>query len=320
MEYRALGRTGLQVSALSLGASGMGGVFGPRDEEESLRTVHAALDAGINYIDTSPYYGLTRSEQVVGKALEGHRHRVILSTKTGRFGEREFDFSADRIRREVEASLRRLRTETVDILFAHDIEFGDPGQVLGEGIPTLFRLKEEGKTRFVGVSGLPLDVLDRAAREFPLDVILSYCHYCLNDTSLEPYARRWREQGIGVINASPHAMGLLRRGEPPAWHPAPPELRAAARRAAELCASRGADLARLALQFAYRAECVDTTLSGMSRRETLRRNLDALAAPVDEALLREVLRIFEPVHNLTWPSGNEEAWRADPAGPHRGER
>src|SRR5262249_1252251 len=126
MIYRALGKTGLRVSALGYGASPLGSVFRPIDQAEGIRTVRAALDLGINLIDVSPYYGLTRAETVLGRALAGvPRERYLLATKIGRYGESEFDFSAERVTRSVEESLERLGVETLDLIQCHDIEFGD---------------------------------------------------------------------------------------------------------------------------------------------------------------------------------------------------
>ena len=237
VEYRSLGKTGLHVPVLSAGAAAMGGVYGPRDEAESVRTVHRGIDLGITYWDTAPYYGVTRAEEVLGKALVGRRGQVILSTKIGRYDRTEFDFTAARSRMEVDRGLQRLRTDHVDILIAHDVEYADPSIVFGEGIPTLQALKREGKTRAIGVSGYPLDVLRRVTDRAELDVVLSYCHYCLYDTTLVSYARAWRERGLGVISASPVAMGLL-TSSPPKWHPAPEPLKRAAREAVEHCERR----------------------------------------------------------------------------------
>jgi aryl-alcohol dehydrogenase-like predicted oxidoreductase len=103
MQYRILGKTGLRVSALSLGGSPLGGVFGPIDEAEGVRAVHTALDLGINYIDTSPFYGLTRAETALGKALRGiPRDRFLIATKIGRYAQDEFDFTASRTAASVE--------------------------------------------------------------------------------------------------------------------------------------------------------------------------------------------------------------------------
>src|SRR3954454_8049087 len=107
MLYRPLGRTGLEVSILSYGASPLGSVFRPVDEAEGIRTVHTAIDLGINFIDVSPYYGLTRAEEVLGRALAGiPRERYYLATKVGRYGADEFDFSAERVTASVHESLR----------------------------------------------------------------------------------------------------------------------------------------------------------------------------------------------------------------------
>ncbi len=185
MKYRKLGKTGLDVSVLSYGASSLGSVFREINQQEGIRTVHYALDKGINYIDVSPYYGLTKAERVLGKALKGiPRDRYILSTKAGRYGEDSFDFSKKRIITSAEESLKRLQTDYIDILLLHDIEFGSYNEVIEEGIPALYQLKEQGKIRYVGVSGLPLSVFERVLQKAEIDVILSYCHYSLNDTSL----------------------------------------------------------------------------------------------------------------------------------------
>ena len=159
MRYRRLGQTDLNISVVGFGASPLGGVFGPTDEQEGTRAVHLAIDRGINFFDVSPYYGLTLAEERLGLALAGHRNEVVVATKCGRYGREDFDFSAKRIRLSVEESLRRLRTDYVDLLLAHDVEFGDIDVVVEETIPTMRRLQEEGKTRCVGISGYPLSVL-----------------------------------------------------------------------------------------------------------------------------------------------------------------
>src|SRR5512146_2782692 len=117
MNTRLLGRTGLQVSVLSFGGSSLGGVFREADEAEAIRTVHAALDCGINFIDVSPYYGKTRAETVLGRALKGiPRDRYLLATKVGQYDDGVFDFSAARVTRSLDESCRRLGVDTVDLL------------------------------------------------------------------------------------------------------------------------------------------------------------------------------------------------------------
>ena len=159
MEYREFGRTGLRLSVIGFGAATLGHVFRKIDEAEGKRAVAAAVDRGINFFDTSPYYGLTRSETVLGEALKGRRHKIILSTKLGRYDFADFDFSAERVRTSIEESLRRLQTDYVDLLIAHDVEFGDLRQVAEETIPAMQELKRQGKCRFIGFSGYPLKAL-----------------------------------------------------------------------------------------------------------------------------------------------------------------
>ncbi|KAB1211823.1 L-galactose dehydrogenase [Morella rubra] len=185
---------------------------------------------GINFFDTSPYYGMTLPEKVLGKALKvlgASRQDYIVSTKCGRYIE-GFDFSAERVTRSIDKSLARLQLDYVDILQCHDIEFGSLDQDVNETIPTLRKLKEVGKIRFIGVIGLPLEVFTFVLDRVPpgtVDVILSYCHYSINDSTLEDLLPYLKSKGVGIITASPLAMGLLTGVVPPDWHPASSELK-----------------------------------------------------------------------------------------------
>ncbi len=305
MEYRELGRTGLRVSALSFGASSLGGVFRDVDEAECLLTVRVALDSGINFIDVSPYYGLTKAETVLGKALQGvPRDSYYLATKVGRYGPAEFDFSARRVTASVDESLARLGTDYLDLIQCHDIEFGDLDQVVNETIPALRALERSGKVRYIGITGLPLKIFRYVAERTNIDTILSYCHYSLNDTSLEALLPWLAAKKIGVINASPLSMGLLSNRGAPAWHPAPEAIREACARAAAHCRQRGADVARLAVQFSVANPAIATTLVGTASPENIRKNVAWIREPIDQELLSEVLRVLEPIHNQTWPSGD----------------
>ena len=307
MERRLLGKTGLEVSALGFGGAPLGGEYGRIDEEEGRRAVRHAIDRGISYFDIAPYYGRTRSETVLGEALRGIRDRVVLATKVGRYGKSDFDFRGERVRTSLEESLVRLQTDVIDVVFVHDIEFGELGEILSETIPALERAREQGKVRAIGVSGLPLPVLRRAVEGARLDVVLSYCHYHLADTTMEEgLAPSASERGVGLVNASPLAMGLLTDSGPPEWHPAPPTLKATCRRAAETCAREGADLAELALRFAIETPIVATTLVGMATVAQVDRNLEAIARPLDRSLLERVRAVLEPVKDMTWPSGRPE--------------
>ena len=126
MQLRPLGRTGLNVSAMSIGSAAVGQQYGPVAAATAARTLHAAIDAGVNLVDTAAYYGVGLAEQILGDALQGGwREKVILCTKACRLDAAVFDFTPEGTRRSVEASLKRLKTDHVDVLFAHDIEFAD---------------------------------------------------------------------------------------------------------------------------------------------------------------------------------------------------
>ena len=185
MEYRKLGQTGFEVSVVGFGASPLGNVFRKTEPEDGKRAVHFAIDRGINFFDVSPYYGLTLAETRLGEALAGFRNKVVLATKCGRYGADEFDFSAKRITAGLEDSLRRLKTDHVDLLQAHDVEFGDVQQVIDETIPAMRRLQEQGKARAIGITGYPLKTLARIAQSVPVDTILTYCRYNLMITDMD---------------------------------------------------------------------------------------------------------------------------------------
>lgn len=307
MLYRPLGQTRLRVSILGLGASPLGGVFGAVSQDQADRTVAAALEAGINFIDVSPFYGLTKAESALGAALRGvQRERFYLATKVGRYGADAFDFSAIRVTASVDESLRRLGLDVIDLIQCHDIEFGSIEQVIHETLPALERLRRAGKVRFIGVTGLPLAIFPRVLEAATVDTVLSYCHDCLNDSTLEALLPYLRSKGVGVINAAPLSMGLLSSRPLAPWHPAPPELKRRCAMAAEHCAKRGADLADLALRYTLAKESIDTTFVGLGSPEDVARNVRAVGNPPDETLLREVMEILAPVQGLTWPSGRAE--------------
>jgi aryl-alcohol dehydrogenase-like predicted oxidoreductase len=309
MQYRPLGKTGLKVSVLSYGASPLGSVFRSINEMEGHATVHAALDLGINLIDVSPYYGLTKAETVLGQALAGiPRNRYYLATKVGRYGAefKDFDFSAARITQSVDESLRRLGIDYVDIIQCHDIEFGNLQQVVEETIPALRKVVKTGKARFVGITGLPLKVFSYVAERIEVDTILSYCHYSLNDTALAALIPALKTKNIGIINASPLSMGLLSDRDPPAWHPAGADIRAACKQAATLCKSRGTDLAKLAVQFAVANPDIPTTLVGTASVQNITNNVKWIAEPMDLDLLSQVEKVLAPIKDKTWLSGHAE--------------
>lgn len=306
MKYRTLGNTGLEVSVLSLGGSSLGSVFHEIDEAEGIRTVHVALENGINLIDTAPFYGITRAETVLGKALrEIPRGRYILATKVGRYGfqQKDFDFSAERVIRSVDESLVRLGVDYVDFIQVHDMEFASIEQIVTETIPALRSVQAAGKARFVGITGLPLRLFRLVMDRVQVDQVQSYCHYCLNDTSLAALLPYLGGKGVGIINSAPMAMRLLSLEGPPAWHPAPQRLRAKCAEAAQFCAERGSDLSTLALQFSVACPGIATNVVGTASPDRILKNIHGIAEPIDPELLSSVQGILAPVADLTWPSG-----------------
>jgi L-galactose dehydrogenase len=307
MELRPLGKTGLSVSILGQGGAAFGQQFGPLSAQEAADTVHAAIDAGVNLVDVAAFYGKGTAEEFLGRALEGGwRDKVSICTKACRLDRAVFDFTPAGTRACVEASLKRLRTDHVEILLAHDIEFADDYEyVFNETFRVLEQLKAEGKTRFIGMSCYPLGLLRRAIERCDLDVVISYAHCNLFNTRLLTELMPLAEaRGVGVINASPLAMGLLTNQGPQPWFPGQPEVVAACRRAAELCRNRNADISFLGMQFASSQRRIPCTLTGAARRSELEVNLRAMTAPVDNALLAEVMAVLDPVRDWTWKCGN----------------
>ncbi|MGA8153614.1 MAG: aldo/keto reductase [Terriglobales bacterium] len=307
MEYRTLGKTGLKVSALSFGASSLGSVFKPVDEATAIRTVHTALDLGINFIDVSPFYGYTKAETVLGKALKGiPRERYYLATKVGRYGDAEFDFSAKRSLASVDESLRRLGIEYVDIIQSHDNEYGDLHQVVNETIPALRQVQQQGKARFVGVTGYPLKIFRTILGLAEVDTILSYNHFSLNDTTLSGLVPWLTQKGTGIINASPVSQGLLTNHELPAWHPAPPEVRQACAAAAAFCRSQGTDIAKLAMQFSVSDPSIHTTLVGTADPANIEKDVRWIEEPVDKTVLAKVQELLSGIKDRGWILGRPE--------------
>ncbi len=307
MQFRPLGRTGLKLSQLSYGASSLGQEFRQVDLGEALRSVRVALDGGMNFIDTSPYYGRGLSECLLGIALrDAPRDSYYLGSKLGRYAPAHFDFSARRVAESVDLSLERMKVDYLDIMLCHDIEFVELTQIVEETLPALRQAQRQGKVRFVGISGYPMkifrEILDRAE----LDVILSYNHYTLQNTMLADLAPYLKEKGVGVMNAAPFSARLLTNAELPPWHKAPADVRAICRRAAEHCAGRGADIAQLAVQFSLAHEDLATCVAGSANPANVEKMLRWAETPIDETLLAEVLEILRPIHNWFYQEGRPE--------------
>lgn len=310
MIYKILGKTGLKVSIIGFGASPLGAEFGQIVPEEGKRAVEYAIDHGINYFDVSPYYGRTLAEKRLGEFLKRKRDKIILATKVGRYGislPDGFDFSAQRIIKSVEESLQRLKTDYIDIFQIHDIEFGKKKQIIEKTIPAMFKLKRQGKIRFIGVTGYPLTLLKEIAETQEIDTILSFCRYNLLDTTMDDILTPVvKKKGVGLINASPLHMRALTKKGAPSWHPAPEKVLQVAKEATQFCQERGANISDLALQFAFSHEYVAVTLVGMSKVKHVQANLSNVGVNPDPDLLKKVRKIIQPVANVYWKEGLPE--------------
>ncbi len=300
MHYRQLGKAELKVSRLGLGCAALGNVYGGISEEEAIRLVHQAIEAGLNFFDTAPFYGNRLSEMRLGKALQGFRQNVILASKAGHY-QNGFDFSAQGIRQSCEESLRQLNTDYLDILQLHDIEYADQRQLEQEALPTLQSLKQQGLVRYIGITSYSLSLLNRLIQHHEVDVVLSYCHYNLLGQRLQdqllPAAMN---RQIGVINASVTHMGVLTEQGPPPWHPADDEVREASQQAALYCRQRGVSLSALAIDFALQNPDIDVTLLGVRTLAELESSLEVLSLGINKDILARVQEILKPVQNRSW--------------------
>lgn len=307
MQFRPLGRTGLNLSTLSFGASSLGQEFRQVDLQEAIRSVRVALDLGMNFIDTSPFYGRGMSECLLGVALRDvPRDRYYLGSKLGRYDRAHFDFSARRVVESVDVSLHRMGVEYLDIMLCHDIEFVEMSQIVEETLPALRKIQQQGKVRFVGISGYPMNIFRYVLDRANLDVVLSYNHYTLQNTMLADLVPYLKEKGVGIMNAAPFSARLLTNAPLPPWHKATPEIRATCLRAAEHCASRGVDIAQLAVQFSLSHPELVTCIVGSANPENVARWVHWVDQPLDRKLLEEVQGILRPIHNWFYVEGRPE--------------
>ena len=305
LPVRILGRTGLSVPILSFGASSLGQEFRSVSLDEALGSVRVALECGLNLIDTSPFYGRGMSEVLLGIALRGvPRNEYLLCTKLGRYDLAHFDFSARRVAESVDVSLHRLGTDHLDIILCHDIEFVEMNQIVEETIPALKKIQQAGKARFIGFSGYPQKIFRWICDQAEVDCALSYNQYTLQNTRFSsetvPYLKA---RGIGAMNAGPFSARLLTNAPLPPWLKEPEPVKAAARQAAALCASRGTDIAKLALQFSCAHPDIATTVAGSANPQNIRQWAQWLSEPIDQELLAEVQAIFAPVKDIGHTEG-----------------
>jgi aryl-alcohol dehydrogenase-like predicted oxidoreductase len=214
MQTRQLGNSDMHITAIGIGAWAMGGggwafAWGPQDDNESVSAIHAALDAGLNWIDTAAVYGLGHSEEVVARALKGRSRKPLVFTKCERIWNEKREIAkslkADSIRREVEASLRRLQLDVIDL---YQIHWPEPAEDIEEGWTAMAQLQREGKVRWIGVSNFNVEQMRRAQAIAPITSLQP--PYSILAREIEeavlPYTQA---NGIGAIVYSPMKSGML---------------------------------------------------------------------------------------------------------------
>ena len=196
--------------------------------------------------------------------------------------------------------------EYLDICLCHDIEFVDMQQIIDETLPALLKVQHQGKVRFIGVSGYPMKMFKFILDQTNLDVVLSYNHYTLQNTMFGDLVPYLKAKHVGIMNAAPFSARLLTNDPLPPWHKATPEVRRIAKAAADHCASRGSDIAKLALQFSIANPDMTTCVTGSARPERIREWAKWAEEPIDQQLVSEVQQILKPIHNWFYIEGRPE--------------
>jgi len=316
---RKLGQQGLEVSALGLGCMGMSQSYGAADEAESIATIHRALDLGVTFFDTAEVYGPFTNEDLVGRALAGRRHEVVIATKFGfRIVEGKsagVDSRPEHIRKVAEASLRRLKTDSIDLYYQHRV---DPAVPIEDVVGAMADLVREGKVRFLGLSEAGEETIRRAHAVHPISALQS--EYSLWERNLEPrIIPLLRELGIGLVPFSPLGRGFLtgtakrgeeypeddfRRGDPRfAGENFDANMRAAAT-VRELAKRKGATPAQVALAWLLHKGDGIVPIPGTKRRRYLEENVGAAALTLSPAEVSELDSALAP-EKVAGPRYNE---------------
>jgi D-threo-aldose 1-dehydrogenase len=309
---RPLGRTGLAVTPLCVGAAPLGSMpqqFGyETPAERGIATVRATIDSGINFLDTANIYGAGESERRIGAALaenDGLPEGFVLATKVDR-DEATGDFSGARMRRSAEESLERLGVDRFPLLHLHDPEHITFAEAMAPGGPveTLLRLRDEGIAEHVGLAGGPVGLMAKFLREVPFEVLVTHNRWSLLDRSAEDLIDEAAERGVAVLNGAVFGGGLLAR--PPgesttyAYREADEEILLRARRMRAACERYGVPLPAAALQFSVRDRRVASTIVGTSRPERVAETVRLAEHPVPEELWAELLALAAPPECWQW--------------------
>lgn len=310
MQLKRLGNSDLNITPIGIGAWAMGGggwqfAWGPQDDDESIQAIHAALDHGINWIDTAAVYGLGHSEEVVARAMEGRSNRPYIFTKCERvWGEDRRirpSLKADSLRRECEASLRRLKVDTIDL---YQIHWPHPEEDVEEGWTALAGLQREGKVRWIGVSNFNRQQIECCERIAPM-TSLQPPYSMISPEIEEEVLPHCLSRNIGVLVYSPMKSGLLtgtmtkervaqfpeddfRRRAPAFQEPELTRNLALADLCKEIGARHGRSAGEVAIAWTLRHPAVTAAIVGMRSAKQVEGVIGALEFRLSEAEIREI--------------------------------
>lgn len=212
MQYRELGRGGLKVSAEGLGCMGMSEFYGPGDEQESIRTIHRAIDLGIDFLDTADIYGPFKNEELVGRAIKGKRDKLIIATKFGIIRDpanpqtRGVSGKPEYVRNACDASLKRLAIDSIDLYYQHRV---DPNTPIEETVGAMAELIQAGKVRHIGLSEAGPTTIRRASKVHKITALQSEYSLWTREHEDDRVLATCRELGIGFVAYSPLGRGFL---------------------------------------------------------------------------------------------------------------